>query len=261
MRLYDLLIQKKIGGGGSSARLDSKSITANGTYAASADNLDGYSSVTVNVPDTAAALLGKTITTLNVPNTTTNIVDSLCYNCTELTSVVFEEPASLTTIGHGAFRGCTKLSDVSLPSTITSMKNYAFTDCKSLTSIEIPSGVIYLFAYMFMGCSNLKQVTLPQNLVEIGYYSLNTCDLVNIKIPASVTLIGVDAFWGNKHMTEIDCTELTTTNGVINTTLGNNAFYDTNNAPIIFADAATMAVYAAATNWSVYASRMTYVGA
>lgn len=37
------------GGGGSSPVLVTKSITANGTYNASSDNADGYSSVTVNV--------------------------------------------------------------------------------------------------------------------------------------------------------------------------------------------------------------------
>lgn len=43
-------------GSGSSAVLGTKTITSNGTYNASSDDLDGYSSVTVNVP-------GKTFTT------------------------------------------------------------------------------------------------------------------------------------------------------------------------------------------------------
>ncbi len=39
-----------ISGGGSSPTLVTKNITANGTYSASSDSADGYSSVTVNVP-------------------------------------------------------------------------------------------------------------------------------------------------------------------------------------------------------------------
>lgn len=39
-------------GGGGSATLATKSITSNGTYNASSDNADGYSSVTVSVPAT-----------------------------------------------------------------------------------------------------------------------------------------------------------------------------------------------------------------
>ena len=45
---------------GSSATLGTKSITANGTYNASDDNYDGYSSVTVNVPSQSATLQAKT---------------------------------------------------------------------------------------------------------------------------------------------------------------------------------------------------------
>jgi hypothetical protein len=42
------------GGGGESATLITKTITANGTYDAEDDNADGYSSVTVNVPTPAS---------------------------------------------------------------------------------------------------------------------------------------------------------------------------------------------------------------
>jgi hypothetical protein len=43
--------------GGSSATLITKNITENGTYNASSDNADGYSSVTVNVPTPAAVAM------------------------------------------------------------------------------------------------------------------------------------------------------------------------------------------------------------
>jgi hypothetical protein len=53
MNFFDMLLAKKLsGGGGSSAVLISKNITENGTYNASSDNADGYSSVSVEVePD------------------------------------------------------------------------------------------------------------------------------------------------------------------------------------------------------------------
>jgi hypothetical protein len=44
-------------GGGSSATLITKTITENGTYNASSDSADGYSSVTVNVPTPAAVAM------------------------------------------------------------------------------------------------------------------------------------------------------------------------------------------------------------
>lgn len=44
-------------GGGGSATLTTKTISANGTYSASDDSADGYSSVTVNVPSQAGAAM------------------------------------------------------------------------------------------------------------------------------------------------------------------------------------------------------------
>ena len=52
--LYDLAFARAMGGGGSAApTLITKLITANGSYNAASDNADGYSGVTVNVPEIA----------------------------------------------------------------------------------------------------------------------------------------------------------------------------------------------------------------
>ena len=45
-----IALAKIVGGGGEAPVLVSKTLAANGTYAASADNADGYSSVTVALP-------------------------------------------------------------------------------------------------------------------------------------------------------------------------------------------------------------------
>ena len=60
---YDGLgtVTVSVSGGGSST-LGTKTITANGTYNASSDSLDGYSSVTVNVPATQPSLQSKSAT-------------------------------------------------------------------------------------------------------------------------------------------------------------------------------------------------------
>lgn len=56
--IRSLALARAIGGGGSggssgggSATLTTKTVTANGTYSASSDNADGYSSVTVAITD------------------------------------------------------------------------------------------------------------------------------------------------------------------------------------------------------------------
>ena len=56
------MIFNPVYGGNASANLGSKTITANGTYLASSDNLDGYDEVIANVPNTyAAADEGKVV--------------------------------------------------------------------------------------------------------------------------------------------------------------------------------------------------------
>ena len=73
MDLFDYFFTKvTIGGGGSTPTLISKQITANGTYSAEDDNADGYSSVTVNVPSSAASSWTKVAeTSYTISNFTT----------------------------------------------------------------------------------------------------------------------------------------------------------------------------------------------
>ena len=63
MDMFSALLGKSLsGGGGSEPVLVSKSITANGTYDPADDNADGYSSVTVDVPNSyTAADEGKVV--------------------------------------------------------------------------------------------------------------------------------------------------------------------------------------------------------
>ena len=58
------------GGGGGSATLITKNITANGTYSASDDDADGYSEVTVNVPSSATSSWTKVAETSYQVSTT-----------------------------------------------------------------------------------------------------------------------------------------------------------------------------------------------
>lgn len=58
----------------------------------------------------------------------------LCYPAGSLET--YTVPASVTTIEHGAFSGCSGLKSVILPSSVTSIKNLAFQGCTNLTSIS-----------------------------------------------------------------------------------------------------------------------------
>lgn len=90
---------------GQSANLGTKSITSNGTYNASSDNLDGYSQVTVNVPNPSTGTI--TITqdgTYDVTDKATAVVSvggALPSGVTEMTSGVIE-PTSDINVGYNA---------------------------------------------------------------------------------------------------------------------------------------------------------------
>ena len=105
-----------------------------------------------------------------------------------------------------AFRGCSSLASITIPSRITSIGDSAFSGCKSITSITIPDGVTSISRYTFNGCSSLTSITIPSSVTSIGDYALEGCSsLTSITIPSSVTLIGHYAFRGCSKLTEITC--------------------------------------------------------
>jgi hypothetical protein len=47
----------------------------------------------------------------------------------------FTIPSSVTSIGYGAFYGCSSLASVTIPASVTSIEMSAFSDCNSLISV------------------------------------------------------------------------------------------------------------------------------
>lgn len=97
------MIFNPVYGGTSAPNLGSKTITANGTYLASSDNLDGYDEVVANVPNTyVASDEGKVVSdgTL-VAQTSTNISANGTYDITTNNSAVVNVPNSYTASDEG----------------------------------------------------------------------------------------------------------------------------------------------------------------
>lgn len=122
---------------------------------------------------------------------------------------------TVTAIGEKAFRQCSALTSVFLPSTITRIDKFAFAECTSLTTISLPAGVDFIgdyafahsgithiitsgdmFAYMpesysgaytipdtikricgaaFIGCSRLSSLTIHNQVEYIGYAAFSSC--------------------------------------------------------------------------------------
>ena len=86
-------------------------------------------------------------------------VDPVC-DWGRIQSVVV--PEGVTTIGHSAFRACTSLRFISLPSTLQHIGACAFESCVSLQKIELPQGIKSIGYDAFACCESLSAVTFPQ---------------------------------------------------------------------------------------------------
>ena len=109
------------------------------------------------------------------------------YTCTGIgtctdTDIVLDTYNGLpvTAIGYEAFRGCSQMTSISLPSTVNQIEQGAFWDCTGLTSVVIPKRVTELSMQLFEGCTSLTSLTLPKNLKVIRIEALYNTRLMNI---------------------------------------------------------------------------------
>ena len=136
------------------------------------------------------------------PNYTS--VDGILFNKQLSTIIQFPEggnievyniPNSVTTIGYGAFYGCSSLQSIDIPNSVTTIGDGAFYGCSSLQSIDIPNSVTTIGYLAFSGCSSLQSIDIPNSVTSIGERAFSRCSsLQSIVIPNSVTKIGDNAF-------------------------------------------------------------------
>ena len=162
-----------------------------------------------------------------------------------------------------AFKGCTTLKTITLPSTLTAIETSAFQGCTGLESVTIPAGVAYVHWDSFKDCTNLKSVTfLGKTEVREGAFDgtpmvteakeFATVGGVLVKykgfarevtIPSGVTAIAEKAFDLNLYLAKVVIPEGVTSIGrqafrqcaalsdvtipKSVTAIGDNAFYET----------------------------------
>ena len=107
-------------------------------------------------------------------------------------------PATVETIGYGAFLQCPKLNTVTFApgSNLKKIGSFAFSQT-ALESITIPEKVTTIGEGAFLSCASLKTVTFAQgsNLKKIESNAFSGTVLESITIPEKVTTIGEGAFY------------------------------------------------------------------
>ena len=82
----------------------------------------------------------------------------------------------VTSIGYGAFGGCSNLTSIIIPNSVTSIGNSAFYHCIKLTSITIPNSVTSIGSKAFMYCIGLMSVIIPNSMTSIGESAFEKCN-------------------------------------------------------------------------------------
>ena len=127
----------------------------------------------------------------------------------------------VTTIAANAFKGCTKLTTLTIGKNVTSIGANAFSGCKAFTKVSIGAGVKTIGKNAFLNCVKLKTVSGGKGLTTIGASAFSGCKaLAKITLYTKVKKIGAKAFY--------KCSKLKTitikTSKLTSKTVGANAF-------------------------------------
>ncbi|QEK02048.1 leucine-rich repeat domain-containing protein [Treponema phagedenis] len=167
---------------------------------------DSSKTVLIGIVDTNAK-------TAEIPASVTKIGARAFQECVDLRTVDLSNCTELNSIGDEAFSYCCKLNsvDFSACAKLTSIGNWAFYLCNELTSADLSActNLASIEEFAFAGCNNLTKIDLSKctNLTSIGESAFGGCTKAVITLPASITVIGGEAF-GAESIEDSRCKEV-----------------------------------------------------
>ena len=162
--------------------------------------------------------------------TTTQVNRMGFYGCSNLEALQLSE--SLTTIGEMAFDGCSSLPALVMPTSLTQIGANAFHGCTAMTSVQVGRGLRWLGDDAFLDCTGLTRVDAEdlEDWCRISFGNdyanplrlsrhlyIDGEELTDIRIPASVTVVGNHTFAGASQVGSV-------TMGDQVTAIGSDAF-------------------------------------
>ncbi|MCH5153611.1 MAG: leucine-rich repeat protein [Clostridiales bacterium] len=143
------------------------------------------------------AFMGTKLTSVN-SSIVSSVGKGAFSGCTGLTTVNL---AAATAIGDGAFAGCSALSSV----TLTAAKHIgdrAFAGCTALTAITL-AGAEYVGSSAFSGATKLATVNLPK-VKEMGSEVFAGTVVTTVTLPATLEKVVDGVFNGAEKLTKIE---------------------------------------------------------
>ncbi len=143
---------------------------------------------------------------VQIPARVIKISKNAFNSCAQLEEVIFAEDSVLEEIGNDAFRGCTNLKTITIPSGVKKIGSNAFSGCESLESVVLPKGLLILGAKAFFECTMLEEIEIPAGLTSIKSETFRGClSLISVTFAENslLTVVDKNAFRECESLVEI----------------------------------------------------------
>lgn len=154
------------------------------------------------------------LTQVSLPASLISIGEGAFGNCSSLQQVDFSSCTDLTSIGKSAFADCKDLQQVNLfrCSALTSIGEYAFNGCTALQEVDLSlcTHLTKISKGTFFSCNKLKRVEFPRDLTAIEEKAFDFCtDLTQADFSGCTKLseIGTYAFYSCGKLTQVSMPE------------------------------------------------------
>ena len=160
------------------------------------------------------------ITEINLPKKISEIGSYAFCDCSDLSSVVWNENNTITKIPERAFSWCASLNEIELPESIVSLEESAF-DASGLINITLDENLSSIGKYVFYGCL-FEAIDIPASVNEIGENAFINCIyLKTVTGGGSIKNIGKNAFYNDSELNEFNIN-----NNNVKLTIADMAFYN-----------------------------------
>ena len=92
-------------------------------------------------------------------------------------------------VPENAFKDCSNIESVLLPSTVTAIEKNAFNNCTGLNSITLPENLTTIGGFAFASCSRLTNMTVPDSVTSIGYNIFKESGIETLTLGTGVTVL------------------------------------------------------------------------